>query len=180
MVQRVKVNLEVVEAMLYFWQSTNERQKVAERYINDVTNMEGLTLVYDDEFNAESVRKIMSAVTNREPFSGKNKKEGRFWNNNLWMMEDLSYTDSMIQPIKRLNLQSIAEKLQAVEGNSKYEELEVVFSPLHNEEYYIRGNKLIINFFRVRPDMMGEDKTYIGETEIKEYVEEKLVELLNK
>ena len=179
MVQRIKVNLEVVEAMLYFWQSTSEREKVSEKFINDVTNMSGLTLAYDDEFDAESVRRALSAVTNREPFASKNRKEGRFWNNNLWMMEDLSYTDAMVQPLKKLNLDSIIDNINKLEGSSKYDVIEVVFSPLHLDEYLLVENKLIINFFRVKPSFTDEN-TLIGDIEIAEFVKQKIEELLSK
>ncbi|WP_425447183.1 hypothetical protein [Dethiothermospora halolimnae] len=175
MVQSIKTNLEVVEAMLFFWQSTSERQKVSEKYLTDIANMEGLTITYDDEFDAESVRKVLSAVTNRELLSSKNKKESKFWNNNLWMMEDLEYTNSMVQPIKKLNLEDLVDKIDS----DKYEELEVIFAPLHKQEYVIKDNKLVINFFRVRPSFT-DDNTYIGEIEIKEYIEEKLKELVSR
>ncbi|KNF09902.1 hypothetical protein CLPU_1c00670 [Gottschalkia purinilytica] len=177
--QRIKVNLELIEAMLYFWQSTSEKEKVSEKYINDVTNMEGFTYVYDSEFNAESVRRALSAVTNRELFSSNNKKEGRFWNNNLWMMEDLEYTDLMVQPLKKLNLDVIVDRVKDLEESSRYDEIEVIFSPLHLEEYYIVENKLIINFFRVKPSF-EDDNTYIGDLEITDYIETKIRELLKK
>jgi hypothetical protein len=174
MLKRIKLNMDLIEAMLYFWQATNDREKVSEKYLNDVASMSGLTLIYDNEFNTESVRKVLSAITNREPFSASNKKEGRFWNNNMWMMEDLGYTDLMIQPLKKLNLDDIPEKLQ----NEKYEELEVIISPMHLDEYKIIDNKLIINFFRVKPSDI-DDTISINEKEIKEYIEEKLKELLS-
>jgi len=177
MVKRIKVNLEVIEAMLYFWQATNDREKVSEKYINDVTSMDGLKLAYDDEFGPESVRRALSAVTNREPFASKNRKEGRFWNNNLWMMEDLSYTDSMIKPLKKLNLQALTESLSEAEEKSNYEEIDVIFSPLHLDEYLVVDNKLIINFFRVKPSVTDES-TYIGEVELTEFIRDKIKEII--
>lgn len=179
MLQRIKVNFETVEAMLFFWQTTSEREKVTEKYLNDVANMEGFKLIYDEEFDGESVRRAMSAVSNREPFQSKNKKEGRFWNNNLWMLEDLEYTNSMLQPIKKLNLESIVEELKSIKGSKEIEIVEVIFVPYHTAEYNIIDNKLIINFFRVRPDFVSE-KTYIGELEITDFIKEKITELLSK
>ncbi len=178
MLQRIKVNLEAVEAMLYFWQAAKEKENVAEKFFYDVAAMQALSCAYDEEFNGESVRRALSAIKNREPFVG-NKKERKFWNNNMWMMEDLEYTNSMVKPIKKLNLDKMSEKLRQVEGANKYEELEVIFSPLHSDEYIIVGNKLVINFFRVKPDFI-KDITTIGEKELNEYIEEKLNELINK
>lgn len=178
MLQRIKVNLEAVEAMLYFWQAASEKENISEKFFYDVADMAGLTCAYDEEFNGESVRRALSAIKNREPFVG-NKKELKFWNNNMWMMEDFEYTNAMAQPIKKLNLGKLVEKLSSDIGADKYDELEVIFSPLHSDEYIITGNKLVINFFRVKPDFMDE-KTYIGEIELNEYIEEKLVELIKK
>jgi len=179
MISRIKVNLEIIEAMLYFWQAVKDRENVSEMFIYDITAMPGLTLAYDDEFTEESVRRALSAIKNREIFSGKNRKEGRFYSNNLWMMEDLGYTNSMVAPLKVLNLESLVKGLSSKYPSFKYEELEVIFSPLHLDEYLIEDNRLIINFFRVKPgDMDGN--TYIGETELKAYIQEKLEELLSK
>jgi hypothetical protein len=179
MIQRVKINLDVVEAMLYFWQSTNDREKVSELFIFDVTDMPGLKYTYDDEFNSESVRRALSSVTNREIFTSANRKEGRFYNNNLWMMEDLEYTNMMVLPLKKLNLESLVVQLNAYEGSENFTELEVIFSTLHLDEYLIKDNKLIINFFRVKPSDIDET-VYIGETEITKFLEEKLKELIVK
>ena len=178
MLQRIKVNLEAVEAMLYFWQAASEKENVAEKFFYDVADMSGLTCAYDDEFNGESVRRALSAIKNREPFVG-NKKERVFWNNNMWMMEDFEYTNAMASPVKKLNLDKLVVKLSGELGADKYEELEVIFSPLHSDEYIIKGNKLVINFFRVKPDFV-QDKTFIGDIELSEYIELKLKELINK
>lgn len=180
MIRSIKVNLEEIESMLYFWQSTNERQRVSEEFLREVANMQGLKASYDDEFNAESVRRVLSAITNREKLSQNTQKESRFWNNNMWMLEDLSYTDSMIQPLKKLNLEDLVERLNASERNQGYELLEVVFSPLHMVDYVIRDNKLIVNFFKVMPSFEEDGVVKIDGKEIKEYIFEKLKELLSK
>jgi hypothetical protein len=180
MVKSIKVNLEEIESMLYFWQSVTERQRVSEEFLREVASMQGLKYSYDDEFNAESVRKVLSAITNREKLSNNTKKEARFWNNNMWMLEDLSYTNSMIQPLKKLNLDVLVEKLNNQEKDAKYELLEVVFSPLHMVDYIIREDKLIMNFFKVTQSFTDEGVLTIDSKEIKEYIFEKLQELLSK
>lgn len=177
MIERVIVNLEVIEAMLYYWQATSEREKVGEGYLNDIANMEPMKYIYDEEFNEESLRKALSAISNREIFSSKNKKEGRFWNNNMWMLEDLGYTDMMVKPLKTLNLNFLVDKINELNNNKEFKEIEVVFVPWHLDEYKIIDNKLIINFFRVKPSLY-EEKTEIGEKELLEYIEEKIMELL--
>jgi len=179
LINRIKVNLEAVEAMLYFWQAVNDREAISEMYIYDIASMPAFTLSYDDEFTEESVRRALSAIKNREIFSRANKKEGRFYNNNLWMMEDLSYTNAMVAPLKRLNLDSLAAELNEKYPGSQYEELEVIFSPLHTEDYHITGNKLILNFFRVKPGD-GDENTYFGDMELRQYIKEKLEEILGR
>ncbi|ERI93038.1 hypothetical protein HMPREF1982_01859 [Clostridiales bacterium oral taxon 876 str. F0540] len=179
MINSIKLNLDTIEAMLYFWSAVNDRENVSEMFIYDLTVMPGLTLAYDENFTEESVRRALSAIKNREIFSRNSREEGRFYNNNLWMMEDLEYTNLMVTPIKKLNLDFLLETLNSKFSESKYTELEVYFSPLHVEEYLIKENKLIINFFRVKPSDF-DDNTFIGDKELKAYIQEKLEELLSK
>lgn len=178
MLQRIKINMDVMETMLYFWQSTSEREKVSEKYLNDLAKMPGLSYTYDDEFNAESVRKVLSAITNHEPFLSKVKKESRFWNNNMWMLEDLAYMDSIIQPLKKLNLDHLVDEINKAVPAGRYEEVEVFFSPLHLEDCYMVENRLIINFFMIIPDFEGNLK--VGELTLVEYIKEKIAELITK
>ncbi len=180
MLKNIKVNLEEIEAMLYFWHATCEKEKVSESYLHTIAQMPGLSSCYDEEFDAESVRKVLSAITNHELLSQKSKKEGRFWNNNMWMMEDLEYTDMMVKPLKMLNLDAMVEKLQDTAAVSNYEELEVVFSPLHFDEYLMKKNRLIINFFMLKPDDLNEEKASIDNQDIKEYILGKLRALLSQ
>lgn len=163
----LKVNLEAIEAMLYYWEATKDKEKVNERFLNDTANLPALTLTYDEEFDAEAFRKVLSAITNREPFRPANRKEGRFFSNNLWMLEDLSLTREMVQPIKVLNLDQLASKLSS--ENSHTRNITVYFSPLHLEDKYTREDALILNFFRLQPDFSGS-VTFAGEP-LEAYIE---------
>ncbi|SCZ04548.1 TDE2712 family protein [Alkaliphilus peptidifermentans] len=178
MVKRIKTKLDVIEGMLYYWQATSEREKVGETYLNSLANQPEMNYIYDDEFNRESVRRALSAISNREIFHSENKKERIFWNNNMWMMEDLDYTKTMVAPLKTLNLDLLVEKLNSKSIDSHIEELEVIFIPGHADEYKITDDKLIINFFRVKPDLYEDDKVTIGDKPIIDYIEEKLNELI--
>lgn len=93
------------------------------------------------------------------------------------MMEDLSFTDKMVQPLKILNIDSLIEELKDLPGNDKYDEIEVFFSPLHFDEYIIKGNKLVVNFFKVKPDD-SQDIAYIDGVELKDYLKARLEEML--
>ena len=44
MLQRIKVNLEAVEAMLYFWQAASEKENIAEKFFYDVADMPGFIM----------------------------------------------------------------------------------------------------------------------------------------
>ncbi len=162
----MKVNLEVIEMMLFFWHSTKDKEKVSDVYLNDIANRDEMKVTFTDEFDAESVRKVLSAITNCEMLSSRTKTEGLFWNNNMWMCEDLGVTQAMIDPIKSLNLDDVDS------------DVEVIFIPGHNELYYIEGKKLYINFFKVMVDVFGGtmDVTIDG-MEPKEFVLEKLKEV---
>ncbi len=176
MIKNIKVKMDVIESMLYFWQATNDKEKVGENYIYSIADREEMTGLYNEEFDRESVRKVLSAISNRELLNTKNKKERKFWNNNMWMMEDLDYTDMMIKPLKILNLDDAISQLSGIE--TPHETLEVYFIPGVHEEYRIMGNKVFINFFRVKPDLLEENKVTVGETLLKEYVIQKLEEAI--
>lgn len=180
MIKRIKVKFDIIEAIHYFWQVTSEKGKVGEQYLDTLTEFPEISYIFDNDFTKESMRKVLSAISNREVLNSSSKKDRKFWNYNMWMMEDLEFTYMMIKPIKTLNLNSLVDKLNAKNENIKYEELEVVFVPGHENEYLIVDNKLIINFFRVKVDLYEEDKVTIGETPLVDYIEEKLTELISK
>lgn len=93
----------------------------------------------------------------------------------MWMLEDLGNMNNMIKPIKTLNLDYIKEKYI---GDTKFDEIEVIFIPGNEEEYYIDGNKLVINFFRLMVDFMDETKVNISGKPLNEYIEDKIQEML--
>lgn len=175
MLKTINKNLNVIESMLYFWQATKEKEKVGENYLVTLSEYEEMKLLYNDEFSAESVRKSLSAISNREMLNGGTQKERQFWNNNMWMLEDMDYLKMMVEPLKTLNLDSLIEKINSKKAISE-EAIEVVFIPANKEEYLVKGNKLVINFFKVTPDIMGEEITRIEGKEIAEYIEEKIIE----
>lgn len=71
---QLEMDLKVFETMVYFWMATSEREKVGERYLNDLAAMDDMQVLYGEEFTRESVRKILSAISNRELFRPENKK----------------------------------------------------------------------------------------------------------
>lgn len=180
MIKRINVKFDIIEMMYYYWQVTSERGKVGEPYIIKLSENPEMKYVYDEEFNSDSVRRVLSAISNREVLNSENKKERKFWNFNMWMLEDLGFTEMMVLPIKKLNLNELVDKLNETHGDTKFEELEVLFAPGLEEEYSIVENKLIVNFFKIKADLYEEDKVTIEDLPLADYIEEKLVELLSK
>lgn len=175
MLKTINKNLNVIESMLYFWQATKEKEKVGENYLVTLSEYEEMKLLYSEDFNEESVRKALSAISNREMLNGGTQKERQFWNNNMWMLEDMDYMKMMVEPLKTLNLDSLIEKINSQKTISS-EDIEVIFVPANKEEYLVKGNKLVVNFFKITPDIMGEEITRIEGKEITEYIEEKIIE----
>lgn len=176
MVKNVVVNLEILEQMVYFWQASSEGEKVGESYLAQIAENPDMALLYDDEYNAAGVRKVLSAITNREQMNAPTKREWKLWNNNMWVMEEKLIMDNMVRPVKLLNTDALAEKLNA-QKDIPYERLEVVFYPGTEEEYLVHENKLLINFFRINADLFDEEKVSIEGMPVLDYVEKRLLEM---
>lgn len=175
--KRIGIKLDTVESMLFYWQATSEREKVGEAYLNDIANHEDMKKIYDEEFDGESFRKVLSAISNREPFKSDIKKERVFWNSNMWMTEDMEFTRMMVAPIKVLNADHLLPKVEGAVKNPKYEEVEVVFVPGHEFEYRLQDNQVLINFFKIQVDLYEEDKIEIGGASLEDYLVEKIIEV---
>lgn len=170
---RLKLELNVFEAMVYFWTATLEREKVGERYLNDLAAMEGMGPLYDEGFSPESVRKILSAISNRELFRPESKKEGRFWNNNMWIMEDPEVMGKIVGTVKGLEAETICRGLpEAVEG-----EMEVVFVPGHLEAFYSRGRTLYVNLFLFRYDFNADGIVFM-DGPVEEVLRSRILEII--
>ncbi len=150
--KKITINSEVVEMMIFFWTSVAEREKVAEPYIISVAERDEMKLIYDKDFDDQAVRRVLSAISNRELLNGGSQKEKRFWNNNMWMMEDLGVMQAMIDPMKKLSFESEVENISTKSG---LEELEIIFVPGTTELFKLDKNKLIINFFKISVDIFG-------------------------
>lgn len=169
---KININTEVVEMMIFFWSSVAEKEKVAEPYIISIAERPEMKLIYDDEFKEEGVRSVLSAISNRELLNGGSKKDKRFWNNNMWMMEDLGVMQAMIDPMKQLNLQNDEGSLSTKSG---YDEVNVIFVPGTTDFFKVVDNNLVVNFFKIAVDIFGGtgEVTFDGKT-LKEAIEEKI------
>ncbi len=161
----MKTNLKALETMLFIWATLRDKEKVSDMILMDLANSDEMKAAYDDEFTTESVRKVLSAISNKELINSPIKKESRFWNYNMWMLEDSDMTDLMLSPIKTLNLDDI-------EMDS-----EVVFFPGHVDLYKVLDGKLYINFFLLKVDIYGDNSVRIDGKTIKEFIQEKVTEI---
>src|SRR6056297_3415002 len=161
----IKLNLNILESLIYFWEASKSGEKVGEKYILSIADDEDMKLTYTKEFDKESVRKVLSAISNREKLRG-NDKERKFWNNNMWMMDDLSFMRDMVKPVKTLAMKKINEDLDLKE------DYELIFLPLCDREKIIKDNKIILNFFKVKLDPMDYKKVEYSNKPIYDYIEE--------
>ena len=180
MAKSIKTNLDIIESLLYFWQASSEGEKTGEDYIRSVASMDDMKYVYNDEFTEEEARRVLSSISNRELLSDTTKPERKFWNNNMCMMEDLGFTDLMVTPVKQLHSDKFLEVVNNHPNKDRYEKIEIVFVPGHLDEYYIDENRLIINFFKIMVDIFDNEKITIAGKPMDDYIEEKLIELLEK
>lgn len=175
MLKELRKNMNVIESMIYFWTAVTEREKVGETYLHEVSSYPEMSLFYDDEFSAESARKVLSAITNRELLNNSTLKERQFWNNNMWMTEDLENMNQMVAPLKVLNLDSIRDEINKIK-DIKEECIEIIFVPANKEEFLIKDNKLIINFFKIFTDPIGIKEPQIADMNLVDYIKGKIIE----
>lgn len=169
---KININTEVVEMMIFFWSSVAEKEKVAEPYIISVAERPEMKLIYDDEFKEEGVRSVLSAISNRELLNGGSKKDKRFWNNNMWMMEDLGVMQAMIDPMKQLNLQEDEGELSTKSG---FDEVNVIFVPGTTDFFKVVDNNLVVNFFKIAVDIFGgTGEVTFDDKSLKDAIEEKI------
>lgn len=176
MIKTIKVNMNIMEYMLYFWQASSENEKVAEDYLAEIVAQPEMATLYTDDFTAADLRKVLSALTNREKLSDISETAYNYMRNSMWVMDDMGLLGYMVAPIKVLNVDDLVEQVNALK-DIPYEDVEVIFLPGTEKEYYIIGNKLYINFFKVQADIYDETNVTINGTSVREYILEKLQEM---
>ncbi len=168
--KKLKINLNALETMLFIWSSLRDREKISDKVLIDLAKSPEMAAVIEEDFDQDSVRKVLSAISNRELMNKPTKKESRFWNYNMWMLEDAEMTDLMLAPVKTLNVDDLVEQFSDIAA----EEVEIIFFPGHMTECRKTDNKLFINFFRLQADIYGEGEVKIADKTIREYIIEQL------
>lgn len=179
MSEQITVNLDILEMMLFYWESVASKDKMSDEYFNEIANKSEMQVLYAEDFTPESVRRVLSCISNREKLNSTSKEEFRFWSQNMRMLEDSKLLHSMLSPVKCLNLSSLNDKLKTTEP------IEVIFLPFSYGDYLVRGNKIYFNFFsiiaRYKMDYTsaetGDDsdveiEVLLGGKSVKDYVED--------
>lgn len=169
--KNIKIDFDVLEMMVFFWESVASKDKMGDDYFVEIAEKPQMSVLYTEDFSKDSVRRVLSAISNRERLNDRTPAESRFWNNNMRILEDLEVMRNTIAPVKTLSLKDAAEKNEI---NSKYAETEIIFIPGHTDEMYCKDNKLYINFFKLFPDFEEPQTIKIAGLPLKEYVIRKL------
>lgn len=170
---KANLNLNAVEAMDFFWQSVASRDKITEHFIVDTGNLPEFKLIYDNELTSESFRRVLSALSNREPFSG-NKSEARFYSRNLAALEYIDSIYQKVSMIKQIRMAELIENIEKEGKNIPSTGFELLIVPSHLEDVVIKENKIIVNFFKV---FVVEGLLQIGERDFKAVVTEAISKL---
>lgn len=169
--ENIKIDFDVLEMMIFYWESVASKDKMSDDYFVSIAEKPQMQIIYNKEFSPDSVRKVLSAISNRERLNDRTSQESRFWNNNMWILEDLENMRNMVAPVKTLNLNALVEKYKNV---SRFQELELIFIPAHMEEFYVDENKLYINFFKLIPNYENPKDIKIDGLPLMEYVGKKI------
>lgn len=172
MLESIKIDLDVLEMMLFYWESVSSRDKMSDEYFVEIAKKPQMQILYNEEFSEDSVRKVLSAISNRERLNNRTQAESQFWNQNMRMLEDLSVMQAMITPVKKLNLDNLKQN-EAITG--KFKEIEVIFIPAHGKDFFVKDNKLFINFFKILVNPENFEEVSVCGIPFKNYIEETVI-----
>lgn len=142
----IKTNLNGLEITLFFWNSLMSKEKVNESFLNDLCCMREFSYIYNEDFNSESLRRVLSALNNKEPFTG-NKTERKYYSNNLMILEYIDEVQPTIDEIKRLNLNKLGEDAK--------EDMEIIIVPATSGSIQKFDNVLLVDFFSLKNTEKG-------------------------
>lgn len=175
MLKAIKVNFETIELLQFFWETAAKGDKIADSYIMDIVNKPEMQAIYTDGFDAQSARKVLSAVINKEPLNDATDKEQEFFNYNTFNADDPGNVEMMLPPVKHLNFDDLKEEFQAPDD---LESLVVNVVPAYDMVSKVEGNTVTLNFFKIEADWSDMDNVFVEGKILKDYLEEKLREIM--
>lgn len=171
MLKEISVEQDVLEMMLFYWESVASKDKMSDEYFLELAGKKEMQSLYSDDFTKDSFRRVLSAISNREKLNSQSSKESKFWNQNMRMIEDLNLTHAMIAPIKTLNLSELIRK------DLNTEKLKVLFIPLPEGDFFASKDSIVFNFFSIIASYNSEDfedtsniKVSLHGQNVKDYV----------
>lgn len=175
MLEQIIINYETIELLQFYWETAAKKNKMNESYFLEIAQKPEMQIIYTDDFNQESVRKVLSAVMNYEPVNNATAKELEFYNYNKFNADDPGNVEMMFPPVKTLNV----DELKTMYPNTQQSQLIINFVPAYDMVYRIDDNQLTINFFKLTADWSDMDNVYISGQILKEFVLDKAKEILD-
>lgn len=175
MLQNININYEALELLQFFWETAARGEKISDKYIMEIAEKPEMSQIFVEDFDEQSVRKVLSAVINKEPVNEPTSKELEFFSYNKFNADDPGNVEMMLPPVKVLNLDSLKDEFAE---NSKFDSLIVNFVPAYDMVYKIKDNVLTINFFKIEADWSDFDNVFVEGKILKEFVLVKAREVL--
>ena len=175
MLKFITVNYELIELLQFFWSTVAQGQKVNDAFIMEIAERPEMAAIYTDGFDEQSVRKVLSAVVNKEPVNEATEKELEFYHYNKFNADDPGNVAMILPAIKLLNLDHLKEDYKDA---SQFESVKVVFTAGYDFTSQIDGDTVIINYFKMGLSMVDFETIVIEDQPVADYVEARLREML--
>lgn len=165
--KHIVINYEVIELLDFFWNTVARREKASDIFIMEIANRPEMQAIYGEGFDAESVRKCLSAVNNYEAINNPTAEEQVFFNYNKFNADDPGNVSMTLPKVKTLNV----DEAKALVGEaSQYETIKVNFVPAYDMIYRIDGDTISLNYFKIVTDWADLDKVVVDNVSMKDYV----------
>lgn len=158
----MKIGFELIEMMSFFWEQVASKEKIQDAYLIEMAEKAEMKPVYCEDFTQDSFRKVLSAISNKELLSAPTKAESRFWNLNMWMLEDLDNMRTMLDKVKKLNLDDVKS------------DKNLIFIPGHLEECYEDDKNVYLNFYKIFVNPINPEEASISGVPFETFVRSKL------
>lgn len=63
---KIVIKNDILELFLFMWDSVSQREKISESLLFEVADHKDMAYLYGEDFSKDSLRKVMSALSNRE------------------------------------------------------------------------------------------------------------------
>lgn len=177
MLKNIKVNFETIELLQFFWETVAKGDKISDSYIMDIVNKPEMQAIYTEGFDAQSARKVLSAVMNKEVLNDATDKEKEFFQYNMFNADDPGNVEMMLPPVKLLNFDDLKAEYKE---ESDIEDLQVNVVPSYDMVSRIDGHSLTLNFFKIEADWSDMDHVFVEGKILKDYIEDRLREIMDQ